>query len=455
MATSFRYGANGSYKSACAVWFDLLPNLRAGRVCVTNVEGMQPLDVIQKRLGEKFPDSTRLIRISSRNQDGIFLWQNWFCWMPIGAFVLIDECQDLFGKHVGFKMEKQQWKPFDEFADKLPSNFSELFYSSWKPVDLSVIDAGELDDTGRTQYDEQGRLLYPFEFNGAFMRHRKYNWDIVLLTPDWKQIPSEIKGCAELAKGHVNKDCFFSKRKPRIFEHHPTASASKPTKEDLVYRQKVPVDVHLLYSSTGTGQVTKSGMASALFKQPKLYISFIIFLACVGYFVYALSSVLSDSSESDKKNVESNQVSHSSSSNTKNGNTQDSSVSGGVDSAAVSNDDSKKSSGFVSSVATFFPFINDAKSAYITALNVSRVDGHTNLDLMFKVIGPSGRYYVPNSTLVSLGTEVKILDECLVELKHDNQSVYVSCPPILDVAQVDDVDVKENVSENKTKLSLL
>ncbi|PSU02748.1 hypothetical protein C9I92_25090, partial [Photobacterium ganghwense] len=31
MAVSFRYGANGSYKSASAVWFDLLPNLRAGR----------------------------------------------------------------------------------------------------------------------------------------------------------------------------------------------------------------------------------------------------------------------------------------------------------------------------------------------------------------------------------------------------------------------------------------
>ena len=43
MATSFRYGHGGSYKSACAVWFDLLPALREGRICITNIHGLGDL----------------------------------------------------------------------------------------------------------------------------------------------------------------------------------------------------------------------------------------------------------------------------------------------------------------------------------------------------------------------------------------------------------------------------
>ncbi|ELU1680420.1 hypothetical protein SBP32_004513, partial [Vibrio parahaemolyticus] len=37
MATIIRHGPAGSYKSSYAVWFELLPALREGRVVVTNV----------------------------------------------------------------------------------------------------------------------------------------------------------------------------------------------------------------------------------------------------------------------------------------------------------------------------------------------------------------------------------------------------------------------------------
>ncbi|WP_276202942.1 zonular occludens toxin domain-containing protein, partial [Vibrio parahaemolyticus] len=86
-----------------AVWFDLLPALREGRICITNIHGMQPLEVIEQRLGEKFPDTARLIRISSRNPEGFELWKYFFCWAPIGAFILIDECQQIFSVNAGFK----------------------------------------------------------------------------------------------------------------------------------------------------------------------------------------------------------------------------------------------------------------------------------------------------------------------------------------------------------------
>ncbi|MGR5499047.1 zonular occludens toxin domain-containing protein, partial [Vibrio diabolicus] len=97
---------------------------------------------------------------------------------------------------------------------------------------------------------EQGRIIYPENFNNAFMEHRHYNWDIVLLTPDFAQIPKELKGVAELAKQHKGKDgIFFSNRKPRILEHDPTRTVTKPSKDDVVYNLKVPLDVHLLYAS--------------------------------------------------------------------------------------------------------------------------------------------------------------------------------------------------------------
>ncbi|MGR5499038.1 zonular occludens toxin domain-containing protein, partial [Vibrio diabolicus] len=166
----------GSYKSACAVWFDLLPALREGRICITNIHGMQPLEVIEQRLGEKFPDTARLIRISSRNPEGFELWKYFFCWAPIGAFILIDECQQIFSVNAGFKMANIHKRPFTDFEPHLPEGFSELFHSRWLTIDTSSLDNGEIDDCQRTRFDEQGRIIYPENFNNAFMEHRHYNW---------------------------------------------------------------------------------------------------------------------------------------------------------------------------------------------------------------------------------------------------------------------------------------
>ena len=96
MSVKIYHGPAGSYKTSSAVWFELLPALRAGRIVVTNVEGMYPLSYIEKALGEKFPASARLYRVSSQSDKGRRLWRSWFHWMPIGSFVLIDEVQDVY-----------------------------------------------------------------------------------------------------------------------------------------------------------------------------------------------------------------------------------------------------------------------------------------------------------------------------------------------------------------------
>lgn len=63
MAIVIEHGPNGSYKTASVVWFRIIPALREGRVVVTNVLGLYPIEEIEERLGEKFPDSARLFRI--------------------------------------------------------------------------------------------------------------------------------------------------------------------------------------------------------------------------------------------------------------------------------------------------------------------------------------------------------------------------------------------------------
>ncbi|HBC3366527.1 TPA: toxin, partial [Vibrio parahaemolyticus] len=250
MAISIRTGGNGSYKSAYTAWFVILPALKAGRVVVTNFEGMQPLEEIEERLNIKFPSSAKLIRIFSRSEIGIELWQHFFCWCPLNALIVIDECQDIFSKNIGFDGRKIKYRPLEEFLPHLPKGYKEFFDSRHVPVDLSTLQSCEIDDLGVAEYDANGRIIYPLTYNEGFMRHRKYNWDIELLSPDWQQIDSSIKACAEQAFFHKNRDgFFFAKRKPWIYKHPTTVSKPViPHKKDAnLFPQKIPIEAHLLY----------------------------------------------------------------------------------------------------------------------------------------------------------------------------------------------------------------
>ncbi|WP_031832459.1 zonular occludens toxin domain-containing protein, partial [Vibrio parahaemolyticus] len=172
MATIIRHGPAGSYKSSYAVWFELLPALREGRVVVTNVEGMKTLEEIESRLGERFPISARLFRISSQTTKGKYLWQNWYNWMPLGAFVLIDEAQDIFNKTQGFNIDKNVYQGIEPFADTLPPNFIDLYDRirvAFKPQEVYI------DDIGEKIIDENGNIIMPADFKESLQRHRKYN----------------------------------------------------------------------------------------------------------------------------------------------------------------------------------------------------------------------------------------------------------------------------------------
>ncbi|MBJ6907674.1 zonular occludens toxin domain-containing protein, partial [Vibrio cholerae] len=63
-----------------------------------------------------------------------------------------------------------------------------------------------VDDIGERIVDENGLIIMPENFEEAFQRHRKYNWDIVLCTPNISKLGSEIKSVSETAINHSSLD---------------------------------------------------------------------------------------------------------------------------------------------------------------------------------------------------------------------------------------------------------
>ena len=259
MAIVIEHGPNGSYKTASVVWFRILPALREGRVVVTNVLGMYPLEELEARLGEKFPDSARLFRIFALADDTRDLWRRWFHWMPIGALVVIDECQDIFSLD-GWSPKGLDLKPIDYYVNYLPPSLIQYFkdtHDAFRP-EVKVCDT---DDSGRLMLNADGSIIYPPNLNEAFSRHRHFNWDIVFVTPNLKQFSDLVRACAEVAFSYASKDSFiFSRRKPRIYEHPPKESGI-PGPRSPVFTRHVPVAVHMLYKSTQTGATVKSGQS--------------------------------------------------------------------------------------------------------------------------------------------------------------------------------------------------
>ncbi|OQQ00554.1 zonular occludens toxin [Vibrio campbellii] len=426
MAVIFRHGSNGSYKSAFATWFEILPALREGRLVVTNIEGLRPKESIEKILGETFPASAKLIRIFTRSSEGVHLWQNWFNWMPTGALVVIDECQDLYCPEAGFKREKFLARPFSEFEDILPKGFGELFHSRWLPVDPDSLDESDLDDCERTQLDENNRLLYPFDFYGAFMRHRKYQWDVIMLTPDYSAIPTWLKGCAGEAYSHRSTDTFFRKRKPRIYNHRPKATKTDPTtKADYAScsSKKIPVDVFF--------NETKSDIS--ILKSPKFMLAMLIgVLAFLKFFwdLYVLSNSDVDSVQTVPAQVETSE-------------TASLPVAPTLSTPQAASDLARSDSSRVdtSNVVTqanhttvpngvnpFFetlPMFNDANSFYLTGVNAV-ADEH---DYIFRVDRGRDTFYLRSHTLAKLGYDFELIDDCLVLVKSSAVNALLTCPP--------------------------
>ena len=303
MAVIIRHGPAGSYKSATIVFKHVIAGLKEGRIVVTNVEGMYPLDYIKKKTGFKFPDSAQLVRIGSLNEDKQELWRNWFSWMPLDCLIVVDEIQSIYPDT--FKKELSL-RDISDFTDDLPQNLIDLFHQQRTLITASDFDEGDTDDTGELRFNEDGSIIYPNTLNDAYKRHRKFNWDIVLGTPNIGEVSMKIRSVAEVAFAHRARDEFiFTKRKPRIFQHPPKQNGLTVKKDDVT-TLTVPLWSFLCYKSTQTGKQTKSGQGASPFKSPKFILIMGVCAFAIFWFFKSVYTIFID--DTSPINVGSKQV---------------------------------------------------------------------------------------------------------------------------------------------------
>ncbi|MEZ8256647.1 MULTISPECIES: zonular occludens toxin domain-containing protein [Vibrio] len=446
MAITIRTGANGSYKSAYTAYFSIYQALKAGRTVVTNMEGMQPLAVIEERFNIQFPSTAKLFRIGSRDESGVHLWTHFFCWCPIGALIVIDECQDIFSKNVGFDIRKVKYKPLSDFITQsprdglLPKDYERFFNSRYTPANMDELQDSEIDDRGIAEYDSEGRIIYPHSFNEGFMRHRKYDWDIELLSPDWKQIDSGIKACANQNFFHKGRDQFFwTKRNPYILKHDKSVSTPViPKKKDVnLTNQKIPLDSFLLYKSTGTGSAKQQLAMNTLFRSPKAILVFLLSIFCLGYIIYDLSNRYFETTETLEEAgqaisaaavPEQDEILASKSSETTRN----------VRSSGDSNKGTNKDSLSHVPIAEVLPF-EGIKKAFVTGINFSIKNGSIERQVSIEVEALDGFYSVNENFLKAYDITYDRIDDCLLKLNRGQLSKLITCRPYAAAAALPEV----------------
>jgi len=406
MAIKGYHGAPGSYKTASAVYQDVLPALRAGRLVVTNIEGMRNIEDIEKRLGEKFPPESAIWRISSQTEAGIDLWRHWYCWMPCGALVVMDEIQVIYPNERTMKLENYAYKPITDFP-ALKEWMHERFYQdiSTKP---QLEDSSDYDDLGELIYTDDGVVIYPKTVLDSFSRHRKYNWDIVWCTPDITQILMLIRGASEVAYSHSNKDWIpLMTRRPRVREHPPKENGATHKKGNPTSYKKIPVEVHELYRSTATGKVTKSGLSKSPLQSLKT-IGWVV-LACLSYITY--STVTQDEEE--------------------NPDIVEAPLSTGVQSGSqvVAMDSGNSSAKALSKVDIALVLPYSPKEIYLTGVLRKESDGNVTWDLYYELVTDNGIVRLTNKELAHMQVTAKYVTECYSNLIWQERLYPVYCRP--------------------------
>lgn len=439
MATKIFHGPPGSYKSSTVCWFELLEALKAGRLVVTNLQGIKTLEEISAELNIVFPASARLVRISSNNDTGRKLMRCFYHWLPIGAFIFIDEIQDIYPNDRTFKASDYDYKEEGFFDNELPKDVVELYHEKQRVIKQNVNIADYEDDIGLSIFDERDYIKYPPTLRESFMRHRHFNWDIVLATPDIKEVAGFIRSVCEIAYAHSSKDSVpipYFKRRPRVLEHLPSSNGNSVKKGDITTFRKIPLDVFKIYKSTATGQSTNSGAGNSPITL-SLLLGSAVFIAAAVFIIYVV--FFRTSSVSSSKPVEKVQAVQLS-----NGQAQ---VSAQVGSQGVQKGNSFID-GNVSSEAVFkapsalvIPF--DADSIYLTAINKTykpkvfkvvsglvEVVSSITYSFLFVLKIDGDDFYVSGDDLVNMGYKLEYLSESIVKVSDGSGFKFVPFAPV-------------------------
>lgn len=230
MSIKIHHGPNGSYKTSGALQDDAVTAIKAGRIVITNIRGFT-LDRVMNAIPDH-PDSVDVINLSLESQEDLAKMRTWFQWAPRGAFIIFDETQIVFPK-------------------------------AWKEKDLEQFDF----PGGLEAAKEADR---PTSWLDAWTRHRHWNWDIVLTTPNIRYIRDDIRLTCEKAYLHSNLAVIGIKGRYKEAMHDAQDNKPPYDGKTIVSIKKIKPETFKLYESTATGIATDTIAGKNLFGSPKV-----------------------------------------------------------------------------------------------------------------------------------------------------------------------------------------
>ncbi|WP_236209243.1 zonular occludens toxin domain-containing protein [Pseudomonas tohonis] len=249
MAIKIHHGPNGSYKTSGAIQDDAVPALKAGRLIITNVRGFTLERVLE--VMPDLPDSVDIINLQLELRDDMEKMRSWFQWAPRGAFIIFDETQLVFPK-------------------------------SWREKDLARFDF----PGGSEAADAADR---PMDWLDGWTRHRHWNWDIVLTTPNISYIRDDIRMTSEMAYRHSNLAVIGISGRYKEAQHD--AQLNRPPADGTIVEYKrIKPETFQLYKSTATGVAQDTTAGKSLFRSPKL-LSLLVLMAGLLVGLLSLGSI--------------------------------------------------------------------------------------------------------------------------------------------------------------------
>lgn len=229
MSIKIHHGPNGSYKTSGAIQDDAVPALKEGRLIITNVRGFTLERVLQ--VMPELPSSVDIINLDLESLDDMERMRTWFQWAPRGAFIIFDETQLVFPK-------------------------------AWRERDLERFDFPGGPEAA-------AKADRPMNWLDGWTRHRHWNWDIVLTTPNIAYIRDDIRMTCEMAYKHSNLAVIGISGRYKEAQHD--AQVNRPPMEGTVIEYKrIKPDTFRLYQSTATGVTQDTKAGKSLLRSPKL-----------------------------------------------------------------------------------------------------------------------------------------------------------------------------------------
>lgn len=268
MAIKIHHGPNGSYKTSGAVWDDAVPAAKDGRLIITNIRGMS-----SERFHEVFPDlpdTFELEYINHETSEGMERIRTWFQWAPRNAFLIFDEAQTLFPK---------------KWTDKYLERFD-------YPATMDSVDEEGNRVPGLNSQDAAHAADRPMNFLDAWTRHRHWNWDVILTTPNIKYVHDEIRGTSEAAYQHSNLKLLGAALKFLVGKDYKEAMHSAqenkaPTDgSNIVQLRKIDKRVFKLYDSTATGLHRDTMAGKNALASPRVLILLAVLVGICGTLYY-------------------------------------------------------------------------------------------------------------------------------------------------------------------------